>query len=74
MTVLGDSIKRWCQEESVSVAAQQDDETALDYAVTLSGDPPVSISLRASAERPGRVVLSHTAHMSLPEEAAREPA
>jgi len=72
MTVPGDAIKRWCQEESLPVVTEQEAEADLACTVTLPGDPPLAISVRASAAQPGRALLSHTAHTPLPEEVGGE--
>jgi hypothetical protein len=72
MTVPGDAIKRWCQEESLPVVTEQEAEADLACTVTLPGDPPLAVSVRASVGQPGRVLLSHTAHTPLPEEVGGE--
>jgi hypothetical protein len=70
---LGGTVKRWCQEESLSLMAEQDSEATLACAITLPGYTPLTISLRARAAQPGQVLLSHTAHMPLPEEVEGRP-
>ena len=73
MADLGGTVKRWCQEESLSLMAEQDSEATLACAITLPGYTPLTISLRARAAQPGQVLLSHTAHMPLPEEVEGRP-
>jgi len=73
MTVLGDNIKRWCQEESLSLIVEQDDEAALACAVSLPADPPLSISVRASGPLPSRVVLGQVFELPAPAEMSADP-
>jgi len=73
MTPLGDDIRRWCQEESLSIVAEQDDEAGLAYGVTLAGEPAVSVSVRASGPQPSRVLLAHAFELSVPTQVNAEP-
>jgi hypothetical protein len=73
MTALGDKIKRWCQEESLPLVTEQDEEAGLVCAVSLPGDPQLSVSVRASAAAPGRVLVAHACQPSVPAEMAADP-
>ena len=73
MTAIEDTLKRWCQEESLSFAAQQEQDATLACAVTLPGAPPLSVAVRAPASHPGRILVGNTAQMPLPEELVRDP-
>ena len=73
MTLLGDSIRRWCEEESLSAVVEQDDESALACAVSPPGDPSLSIAVRASGPQPSRVLLAHTFDLPIPVEIAADP-
>ena len=73
MTPLGDSIKRWCQEESMALVVDQDDEAGLAYDVSLAGEPALSVSVRASGPQPSRVLLTHAFELTLPAELSAEP-
>lgn len=70
MTALGDNIKRWCQVESLSVVIQQDDDVALACDVSISSDPPLTVSVRSSEHPAARTLLSHTFEPSVPAEVA----
>ena len=73
MTALGDKIRRWCEEESLSAVVEQDDESALACAVSPPGDPSLSIAVRASGPQPSRVLLAHTFELPIPVEIAADP-
>jgi len=73
MTVLGDKIKRWCQEESLSVVAEQDDEAGLACTVSLPGESPLSISVRASGPQPSRILLVCAFDLSVPAKTVADP-
>jgi hypothetical protein len=73
MSVVGDKIKRWCQEESLPLVVEQDDETGLACSVSLSGEPPLSISVRGSGPQPSQVHLQHTLELSLPAQVSSDP-
>jgi hypothetical protein len=70
VTVLADSIKRWCEQESLAATVGGDEETALAGIVSLPGEPALSIDLRASAKEPARVLLSHSFELPIPAEIA----
>jgi hypothetical protein len=70
VTALGDNIKRWCQVESLSVVIQQDDDVALACDVSVSNDPPLTVSVRSSGHPAARTLLSHTFEPSIPAEVA----
>jgi hypothetical protein len=72
MSVIGDKITRWCEEESLSLDAQRDDETALNYVIALPGDPVTSITVSASGADPDRVLLTHAFDMTVPAEVRAE--
>ena len=73
MTAIEDTVKRWCQEEFLSFVSQQEADATLACAVTLPGDPPLSVAVRAPASQPGRLLVSDTVQMPLPDEVARGP-
>jgi len=73
MTVLGDKIKRWCQEESLSVVAEQDNEAGLACTVSLPGESPLSISVRASGPQPSRILLVCAFDLSVPAKMVADP-
>ena len=72
MTAIEDTVKRWCQEESLSFIAQQESDATLACAVTLPGDPPLSVAVRAPASKPGRLLVSNIVQMPLPDELAAD--
>ncbi len=73
MTVLGDRIERWCQEESLSVVVEQDDEAGLACTVSLPGEPSLSVSVRASGQQPSRLLLACTFDLPVQPEMAADP-
>ena len=72
VTAIEDTVKRWCQEESLSFIAQQESDATLACAVTLPGDPPLSVAVRAPASKPGRLLVSNIVQMPLPDELAAD--
>ena len=70
MALLADNIKRWCQEESLSLVSRQGDESLLSYVITLPGDPPLSVDVTASADTSRRILLSHTAPLPITQDSS----
>ena len=60
MAVFEDRIRSWCEEESLSMVAERDDQATFACSISMSGEPPVVISARAPASQPNRLLLAHT--------------
>ena len=65
MPALGDRIRQWCEQESLAVSVERDDDAGLSCAVVLPGEPPVSPSVRADAPRLDRLLVSHSFELQL---------
>lgn len=72
VTVLTDSIKRWCEQESLAITVERDDETGFAGDVSLPDAPALSVRVRASAGEPTRVSLSHAFELPIPAEIAAD--
>ena len=72
MTAIEDTVKRWCQEESLLFVSQQETGAVLAFAVALPGDPSLNVTVRALASRPGRLLISNIVQIPLPEELAAD--
>ena len=72
MTAIEDTLKRWCQEESLSFVSQQEADAALACAVALPGDSSLTVTVRALAPHPGRLLVSNIVQIPLPEELAAD--
>jgi hypothetical protein len=72
VTALGDSIKRWCEQESLAFTAEGDEATAFAGIVALPGEPALSVGVEASAAQPSRVLLSHSFEQAIPPEVAAD--
>jgi hypothetical protein len=67
VTAIEDTVKRWCQEESLSCSDLQESDATLACVVTLPGDPPRSVEVREFASHPGRILVSSVVQMPLPD-------
>lgn len=72
VTVLADSIKRWCEQESLAITVDRDDEVAFVGAISLPGEPALSVAVRASGGEPVRLLLSHSFELPIPAEMAAD--
>jgi hypothetical protein len=72
MTLLGDSIKRWCQEESLAVTTEPDDEAGRVCTVLLPGEPPLSVGV-AAGPAAARTVLACAFDLPIPQNMAADP-
>jgi hypothetical protein len=73
MSDLGSKIKGWCQEQSLALAAEQDDDAGLVYVVTMPGEPALSLMIRGSGAEPDPVTVTHTFEMPVPQEVQSDP-
>jgi hypothetical protein len=72
VTVLTDSITRWCEQESLAIIVERDEATAFGGAISLPGEPELSVGVRASTGEPGRALLSHAFELPIPSEIAAD--
>lgn len=73
MSDLGSKIKGWCQEQSLALAAEQDDDAGLVYVVTMPGEPALFLMIRGSGAEPDPVTVTHTFEMPVPQEVQSDP-
>jgi hypothetical protein len=71
MSAIGDRIKGWCQEESLGLVSERDDEAGLVYVIALADQPALSVTIRGSRPEPDPVLVTHTFEMSIPDEMQR---
>jgi hypothetical protein len=71
VTQLGDSIRRWCSEESLQAVVEHDDDEALACSISIAADPPLSVAVRSEGRDSPRMLLTSTFALSLSEEVAR---
>jgi hypothetical protein len=73
MSDLGNKIKGWCQEQSLAITEEQDDDAGLVYVVTVPGEPALSVTIRGSGTEPDPVIVTHTFDISVPDEVQKDP-
>jgi hypothetical protein len=73
MSDLGSKIKGWCQEQSLGLAAEQDDDAGLVYVVAMPGEPALSVTIRGAGAEPDPVMVTHTFEIPVPEGVQRDP-
>ncbi len=73
MSDLGNKIKGWCQEQSLGLTEEQDDDAGLAYVVTLPGEPALSVTIRGSGAEPDPVIVTHSFEMAVPAEVQKDP-
>jgi hypothetical protein len=66
MSVIGDKIRTWCQEESAALELRQDNSTGLEFSIAPSGGYEIRASVRASGPDPDRVVITHAFELPVP--------